>query len=266
MNFTHQPRLRHRQTVWIGALFVIALVSAGCGLDMSQLVAPPTPTFTPTPSPTPSPSPTPTPAGSTAAATPVPTPQVTIPSGFTAVPDERLGYSFAVPRGWTELDLRSSQFQNMAGMFGMGDQMGALNEFLNSPEGEMLGKIYITDLSAAMFGGLPTALVVTVVDAPGYTPETATALVEGLIEANAGALGDVDIETVEPATINNLPAVRGIATANLASVGMNATVFAKVASLLANEQIYVLMLVAPADQRGAKEPVFDQIIGTFRPE
>jgi hypothetical protein len=264
MTFTHQPHLR--QSLWIGALFVIGLVSAGCGIDVSQFVAPPTPTFTPTPSPTPSPTPTPAQSGSTAAAVPVATPRVTIPQGFTVVPDERLGYSFAVPRGWTELDLRSSQFQNMAGMFGMGDQMGALNDFLNSPEGEMLGKLYITDLSAAMFGGLPTALVVTVVDAPGYTPETATELVQGIIEANAGALGAVDIETVEPATINNLPAVRGIATANLASVGMDASVFAKVAGLLANDQIYVLMLVAPSDQRGAKEPVFDQIIGTFRPE
>lgn len=251
---------RSRHTLWAILFFVLSLTLAGCGLNVSPL--PPTPTPTPSPTPTPPPTPTPVPG----APTPAATPQVTIPQGFNPVLDERLGYSLAIPRGWTELDLRSSQFQNMAGMFGMGDQMGALNEFLDSPEGEMLGKLYITDLTAAMFGGLPTALVVTVVDAPGYTAETAQELVSGLLEANAAMLGDVTIERLEATTINNLPAVRGVAAANLAPVGMNAEVFAKVVGLLANDKIYVMVLISQADQRASKEPVFDQIIGTFRPE
>ncbi|MCL4860465.1 MAG: hypothetical protein KJZ93_13705 [Caldilineaceae bacterium] len=256
-----------RRAIWLGILLSAALTLTACG-GMGPAAAPPTPTNTPTPIPTPTPPPTPTPAPevSAAAAQPAVTPQVVIPQGFTTVTDERLGYSFATPRGWTELDLRGSQFQTLAGMFGMADQMGPLNEFLNSPEGQMLGKIYITDLTAAMFGGLPTLLAVTVADAPGYTAEAAKQLVEDLLRSNAGLLGEVQIDQVEATVVNNLPAVRGSATANLAAVGMNAGAFAKVVGLLANDKIYVMVLLAQDTQRAAKEPILDQIIGTFRPE
>jgi len=91
-------------------------------------------------------------------------------------------------------------------------------------------------------------------------------LVQAVIESNLSALGEVELGVVEATTINNLPAVRSTATANLASVGLDATLFAKVVGLIANDKIYVMTLVAPADQQAAKEPVFDQIIGSFRPE
>jgi hypothetical protein len=261
-------------------VLVLALVLAGCAglpIDLSQLpfdlpFLQPTPTFTPTPVPSPTPTSEPTatprPGETPVPATPtaVPTPQVTIPNGFTPVVDEGLGYSFAVPGGWSELDLRSAQFQNLANTFGMGEQLQPLNDFLASPEGEMLGYIYVTDLMSAMFGGLPTLLNVSVIDAPGYTPETLMGLLEANIEAQSSMLGDVEIESLEPTTINNLPAVRGAATADLSSVGMNASVFAKVTALLANDKVYILTQATTADQRAAKEPVFDQIIGTFRPE
>jgi hypothetical protein len=268
------------KTVLASTLLVLALALAGCAgmpFDLSQLpfdlpFLAPTPTFTPTPVPTPTntPEPTPTPRpGETpvpATPTPVPTPQVTIPQGFTSVLDEDLGYSFAVPGGWSELDLRSAQFQNLANTFGMGAQLGPLNDFLASPEGESLGKIYITDLMSAMFGGLPTALNVSVIDAPGVTPESLVEWLQGMIEANAEMLGGATIESIEPATINGMPGVLGTATADLSSVGMNAQVFAKVAALIANDKIYILSLLSQENQRAAKEPVFDQIIGTFRPE
>jgi hypothetical protein len=268
------------KTMLASTLLVLALVMAGCAglpIDLSQLpfdlpFLAATPTFTPTPVPTPTntPEPTPTPKpGETpvpATPTPVPTPQVTIPQGFTTITDDRLGYSFAVPNGWSELDLRSAQFQNLANTFGMGAQLQPLNDFLASPEGEALGYIYVTDLMSAMFGGLPTLLNVTVIDAPGQTPESLLTFLEGAIEANASMLGDATIESLETATINGLPAVRGAATANLSSVGMNASVFAKVVALIANDKVYILTLGSQLDQRAAKEPVFDQIIGTFRPE
>jgi hypothetical protein len=266
--------------VLASTLLVLALVMAGCAglpIDLSQLpfdlpFLQPTPTFTPTPVPTPTntPEPTATPRpGETpvpATPTPVPTPQVTIPDGFAPVVDERLGYSFAVPGGWSELDLRSAQFQQMANTFGMGAQLAPLNDFLASPEGEALGYIYVTDLMSAMFGGLPTLLNVSVIDAPGQTPESLLTWLEGMIEANASMLGDANIEGLETATVNGLPAVRGTATANLASVGMNMSVFGKVVALIANDKVYIMTLVAQDTQRAAKEPVFDQIIGTFRPE
>lgn len=273
------PKLMPK-TMVAGTLLVLALVMAGCAglpIDLSQLpfdlpFLQPTPTFTPTVVPTATPTPPPTAtlaAGETpvpATATPIPTPQVTIPDGFTSVVDDRLAYSFAVPGGWSELDLRSAQFQNLANTFGMGAQLQPLNDFLASDAGDVLGYIYVTDLMSAMFGGLPTLLNVTVIDAPGYTPETLMGLLEANIEAQSAMLGDVTIESLEPATINGLPAVRGAATANLASVGMNASVFAKVVALIANDKVYILTLASQLDQRAAKEPTFDQIIGTFRPE
>lgn len=244
------------------------LVTAACGGMIPALpgFTEPTPTFTPTPAPTATPAPIATPVGAQAAAVARPTPQVTIPSGFTPANDTRLHYSFAIPKGWTALDLQGAQFRSIAGMVGMGEQVDQVNEFLASPEGQMIGVIYVTDLMSAMFGGFPTILNVTVVDAPGYTAESARDLVQTVIETNMGALGEVDITAIEATTINNLPAVRGAATANLAAVGMDTTAFAKVVGLLANEKIYVMTLVAQADQQAAKEPVFDQIIGSFRPE
>ena len=98
-------------------------------------------------------------------------------------------------------------------MIGMGDQVAQLKQFLDSPEGQVLGKLYITDLTSAMFGGLPTALAVVVADAPGYDAESAKALVDQLLKANSGALGDVQITNLEATTVNNLPAVRATATA-----------------------------------------------------
>ena len=277
--FGNDFRLMSR-TVLASTVLVVALALAGCAglpIDLSQLpfdlpFLQPTPTFTPTPVPTPTntPEPTPTPKpGETpvpATPTPVPTPQVTIPQGFTPVKDDQRGYSLAVPGGWSELDLRSAQFQNLANTFGMGAQLGPLNDFLASPEGEALGVIYVTDLMSAMFGGLPTALNVSVIDAPGVTPDSLLTWLQGMIDANAQMLGDATIESLETATINNMPGVRGSLTANLASVGMNASVFGKVAAIIANDKIYVLTLVAQDTQRGAKEPQFDQVIGTFRPE
>ena len=195
-----------------------------------------------------------------------PTPQVTIPTDFTVVKDDRLDYSFAVPSGWSALDLQGTQFRTIAGMVGMGEQVDQLREFLATPDGQVIGLIYVTDLMSAMFGGFPTILNVSVVDAPGYTAETAKDLVQETIETNIGMLGEVEMGAIEATTLNNLPAVRGTATANLAKVGMNATIFAKVVGLVANQKIYVLTLVTQGDQRTAKEPVFDQIIGSFRPE
>jgi hypothetical protein len=251
----------------LGMLLLLTVTACGGMMPSIPGFSEPTPTFTPTPPPTPTPTPEPEEAQAVdAAAVPAATPHVTIPSGFTAVQDTRLAYSFAVPSGWTALDLQGTQFRSIAGMFGMSEQLTQLDQFLESPEGQMIGMFYITDLMSAMFGGFPTILNVSAIDAPGYTAESARDLVQEAIESNLGALGEVTIGEIEATTVNNLPAVRGTATANLASVGMDVTLFAKVVGLVANDKIYVMTLVAPADQQAAKEPVFDQIIGSFRPE
>ena len=263
-----------------GVMLVAMLALSGCAalpidlsalpVDLSFLLgAQPTATPTPVPTPTPTPEPTPTPRpGETPVPptpTPIPTPQVTVPQGFTVVTDDNLGYSLAVPGGWSALDLRGAQFQNLANTFGMGAQLGPLNDFLDSPEGQGLGVIYVTDLMGAMFGGLPTALNVFVVDAPGATPEWLLELIQANLDATAAMLGDVQSLDMNTATVNNLPGVRGTAIADLSSQGINAKAFAKVVGLIANDKIYVLTLVAQESNRAAKEPVFDQIIGSFGP-
>jgi hypothetical protein len=280
---THMPVVSRnkRSRLLLGAslMVVAALILGGCsGMpEMSELPfvgalfaepEPPTPTPAPTPTNTPEPTATPKPGETPipATPTPVPTPQVTIPQGFTPVVDEERGYSLAVARGYTPLDLRSAQFQNMANTFGAGGQLGPLNDFLDSEQGDALGVLQIADISAALFGGLPTVLNVFVLDAPGYTPKTAVDLITGLIEANSAMLGDANVENVSECTVNNMPAVCATATANLANFGFDMELFVKVVGILANDKFYILTQAAPADKRAEKEPVFDQIIGTFRPE
>lgn len=278
------PYRSKTSVLMVGILLAVAVAVSGCAVDTSALpfdlsalpfevpFLAPTPTFTPTPVPTPTPTaePTPTPKpGETPippTPTPIPTPQVTIPDGFTPVMDSNLGYSLAVPRGWTSLDLRSAQFQNLANTFGMGAQLGPLNDFLASPEGDGLGAIYVTDLMGAMFGGLPTGLNVFVVDVPGATPEWLLELINTNLDANSGMLGDVQIEDINTAVINGIPGVKGSAVADLSSQGMNAKVFAKIVGLVANDKVYILTLVTQEGSRADKEPAFDQIVGTFRPE
>ena len=117
---------------------------------------------------------------------------------------------------WT---FASAQFQNLlGGTFGMGEQLAPLNEFLASPEGDSLGVIYVTDLMSAMFGGLPTALNVFVVDAPGATPDRLLNVIKGSMEQNGQMLGDVEILALDTATVNGIPGVRGAAVADLSSV------------------------------------------------
>jgi hypothetical protein len=271
---------KHPKSFVASALLVVALTMSGCAglpFDLSSLpfdipFLEPTPTFTPTPVPTATPTPEPTATlmpGETPippTPTPVPTPQVTIPGGFTPVMDANLGYSLAVPGGWSPLDLRSAQFQNLVSTFGMGDQMGPLNEFLASPEGESLGVIYITDLMAAMFGGLPTLLNVSVIDFPGATPEYLLELIEFNLDGFADTLGDVEVQQLNTAVINNIPGVRGQLAADLSDVGMNAQVTAKVVGLIANDKIYILTLATQSSSFAGKDAQFEQIIGTFRPE
>jgi len=200
----------------------------------------------------------------TATPTAQPTPIVVIPSGFTAQVDSVRGYSLALPRGYALLDLRSAQFRNMANTIGMGAQLSTLTDFLDSPAGEMVGILAAADLPGMIFGGLPTILQVLVIDAPGATQETAQGSVAAVLSAEGGFLSNPVIEKIESATINNLPGVRAAVTGNLA--GANRPMAGTVVGLLANQKLYILIQLTETTKRTAKEPIFTQIIGTFRPE
>lgn len=267
MNFP-QFRSRVKKPMPIYVMVAAALFLGACAglpFDPSQIpfvqqFMPPTPTVPPTATPTPSPTPAPTKPGETATATPQPTPQVTIPQGYTPVKDAERGYSLAVPAGWSPLDLRGSQVQQLANMVGQGAGLTQAREFLDSPAGKPIGVIYITDLMSAMFGGLPTLLNASVIDAPGYTPESAKELIDANLTANAAMLGDVKIDSIDPATVNGLPAVKGSATADLSKYGIKEPVYAKVVGLIANDKIYILVLGTPQSKKAANDPIFDQII------
>ena len=262
--------------VRVSAVVIVAIVLAGCGAALPSLgdifpaFAPPTATPTPPPTPTPTPQPTPTPKpGETplpATATPAPTPQVSIPPGYGAVVDSQRGYSLALPSGWTELDLRGSQVAQLAGLVGQGEALAQLQEFLDTGAGQAVGTVAITDLGAAMFGGFPTLLNVSVVDAPAATPDSVLEFLTTQLQNNSSMLGDIAIEGMNTVTINNMPGVFGSAVADLSGVGINVKIFVKVAGLIANDKVYVLTAGTQESSRGTKEPEFDTIIGTFRPE
>ncbi len=256
----------------IATLLFALLVLTACGRSKQAppTPTPPPPTATPTPIP---PTPTPVsadPAGGADApdadATPIPTPEVTIPQGFTVQTDDARGYSLALPRGWTTLDLRSDKFQGLAGTFGLGEQLAPLNDFLDSPDGQAVGMVAATDLAGMMFGGAPTLLNVSIVDAPGATPASVIDALRSLLDSNASLLGDVQIESLEPATINNLPAVTANLTADLSAYGLDRQLYVDVTGLIANDKVYVLTLATEAGKRADKAAEFAQIIGSFRPE
>jgi len=196
---------------------------------------------------------------------PAPEAIVSTPVGFTVQTDTERGYSIALPRGWTPLDLRSQQFQNMLANFGMGDMVGDLTAFLDSESGQAVGMVAVTDLTATFFGGLPTLLNVSVIEIPNATPEWSVELIDALIKANTEALGEVQILDLAPDVINNLPAVRASVIVGLEQMGIDSELFAKIVGLITPDRIYVLTLGTTPDRTADREPVFDQIISSFGP-
>ena len=263
--FHHRAPVRYRthRHVWLVAAMLL-FVLAGCGRGRAQ----PTPTPTPLPTSTPVPTATPAPAGDAGSATdgtPNPAPVVVIPDGFNPRTDARLGYSLALPGGWTDVDLRSPRFRSMLESVGVGGQVAPLLAYLDTPAGQSVGLVAMTDLAGMVFGGLPTVINVSVLDAPGASAEDVAAQLERLL---AGGVLPAEVTVTAPVvtTVNNLPAVQATATGSLASVGMDGRIYAQVTGLLAHDKVYLLSLVADEGKRAAKEDEFAQILGTFRPE
>ncbi len=251
------------RTALLTMLLAGLMLLSACGRASTS--APPTATPMP-PTATPAPTATPRPEAGSTGERAAPTPEVTIPRDFEPVADEERGYSLALPSGWSIIDLRGENVQRMAGTFGLADQLEPLNDFLDSPEGDAVGVVAATDLAGVLFGGLPTILNVSVINAPGETPDTVMALLEESIGANDALLSDVSIEKMEATTVNKLPAIVVDATIDLSSVGMDGELYTKFTGLIANDTVYLLSLATDAGKRSKKETDFDAIIGTFRPE
>ncbi len=223
-----------------------------------------TPTFTPPPTATPTPRPTATP---TPTATPVPTPKVVIPPGWSVFVDSRLGYSLAAPPGWLKVDLRSDNLASVARFFGAGavQLIEQINALLETPQGEGIGIVFVEPDLSQLFAAspFPTVLNVTVVEL-AYEPSPAQ--IEQLIRDNAAIFGKVEVQEIRSTTINNLPGVRAVSSADLSEQGMAVQVHVEQAGLLANNKLYVLSVAVREDKAAAKLPLIEQIIGSFRPE
>jgi hypothetical protein len=119
---------------------------------------------------------------------------------------------------------------------------------------------------SAMFGGLPTGLAVYVVDAPGATPAWLLEQAQRYVDANQAVLGEVEILDLKTTVVNGRAGIRGSAIADLAPIGMQVQLYIEAVALIEGDKLYVLTLATQDTQRESQAPVFDQIIGTFRPE
>ncbi len=230
----------------------LAVIEEATPTPVPPTVTPPPPTLAPAP---------------IAEATAVPTPEVTIPNGWLPITDDRLGYSLAVPPGWTELDLRGAQVAQLAAVAGQAEGLAELQAFLETAEGQAVGTVAIQpDLFGMMQGLIPPALNVSVIPVPAAFSE---ADVVALVNANMGIADQFEDAEIEPATletVNNLTAVVSSASAGLSDVGLNQTVIVRAIGLLANDSVYLLTLVVRDASFDTTATIFDQIIGTFRPE
>ena len=265
-------------------VLVAALALAGCNrreqAEPTAMPVPPTdtpvpptdtptpvpPTDTPTPVPptdTPEPEPTDTPVPEPTA-TPAPEPIVSIPNGWSKVENDRLGYSFAVPRGWSVFDLQSGQLSQIM-RFVSPAAAQQVDEALTGPGGEYAGHLGV---QLAIFSNPPIAALAGVGIFPNLDDDISS---ESLVEWLENQLESlplpvpVNVQSLEAGTTNNLPSISGVATADLASQGLfNAHV--AITALRANNTAYILVVAVPENQASNRRAEIDLIIGTFRPE
>ena len=228
---------------------------------------PPTDTPTPVPptdTPVPEPEPTDTPTPAPPTATPAPEPRVSIPNGWTKVENERLGYSFAVPRGWSVFDLQSGQLSQIM-RFVSPEAAQQVDEALTGPGGENAGHLGI---QLAIFSNPPIAAITGVGIFPNLDDDISSeSLVEWLTEQLQSLPLPVPVEVIslEAGTTNNLPSIHGVASADLASQGLFKAHIV-ITALRANDTAYILINAVPANQAQNRQGEIDLIVGTFRPE
>ena len=228
---------------------------------------PPTDTPTPVPptdTPVPEPEPTDTPTPAPPTATPAPEPRVSIPNGWTKVENERLGYSFAVPRGWSVFDLQSGQLSQIM-RFVSPAAAQQVDEALTGPGGENAGHLGI---QLAIFSNPPIAAITGVGIFPNLDDDISSeSLVEWLTEQlqSLPLPVPVEVKSLEAGTTNNLPSIHGVASADLSSQGLFKAHIV-ITALRANDTAYILINAVPANQAQNRQGEIDLIVGTFRPE
>lgn len=270
-------------------VLVAALALAGCNRRQAEPTAtsvPPTdtpvpatdtpvpPTDTPTPvpptdTPVPEPEPTDTPEPEPTAmpeptATPAPEPKVSIPSGWAAVKNDRLGYSFAVPRGWSVFDLQSGQLSQIM-RFVSPDAAQQVDDALTGPGGEYAGHLGV---QLAIFSRPPIAAMAGVGIFPNLDDDISSENLVEWLEKQLESLPlpvPVEVKSLEAGTTNNLPSINGVATADLASQGLFKAHIV-ITALRANDTAYILVVAVPENQVQNRANEIKAIVGTFRPE
>lgn len=222
---------------------------------------PPTDTPEPEPTDTPEPEPTDTPAPT---ATPAPVPKVSIPSGWSVVKNDRLGYSFAVPRGWSVFDLQSGQLSQIM-RFVSPEAAQQVDDALTGPGGEYAGHLAV---QLAIFSRPPIAALAGVGIFPNLDDDISSERLVDWLGKQLGSLPlpvPVEIQSLEAGTTNNLPSIQGVASADLASQGLfDAHVV--ITALRANDTAYILIVAVPENQVSNRQAEINAIVGTFRPE
>jgi len=222
---------------------------------------PPTDTPEPEPTDTPEPEPTDTPEPT---ATPAPEPKVSIPSGWAAVKNDRLGYSFAVPRGWSVFDLQSGQLSQIM-RFVSPEAAKQVDDALTGPGGENAGHLGV---QLAIFSRPPIAAMAGVGIFPNLDDDISSEKLVEWLEKQLESLPlpvPVEVKSLEAGTTNNLPSISGVATADLASQGLFKAHIV-ITALRANDTAYILVVAVPENQVQNRANEIKAIVGTFRPE
>ncbi len=222
------------------------------------------PTDTPTPVP---PTDTPTPVPPTATpepptATPAPEAKVTIPSGWSKIANDRLGFAYAVPPGWLSFDLQSGQLSQIM-RFVSPDAAQQVDEALTGPGGEYAGHL---SAQVAIFSRPPIAALAGV----GVVPLDDDIPAENVVKWLEGMLGGftmipLEVSSLESGTTNNLPSITGVATADLSTQGLFEA-HAVITALRANDQAYILVVAVPTNQVRNRQSEINAIVGSFGPE
>ncbi|MDE0199470.1 MAG: hypothetical protein OXK78_14810 [Caldilineaceae bacterium] len=219
-----------------------------------------TPTSTRRPTATAAPSPTDT-------AVPTPTAarnlKITVPEKWQTLADERLGYSYAVPKGWQTIDLPRIERYPLWGVIKrfFSDVSDQLTDFLKTPEGQRLGYLAV---DVDMFPR-PTARTIALAAVWPLDDDLPSETIVQLLPEMLGSIRQVsiDLERVEARIINNLPAIQAVGTADLRSQGLFYA-HTVVTVLRWQDNAYLLAVLSPP-QDDAADHLIEQIVGSFGP-
>ena len=184
-----------------------------------------------------------------------------IPSGWAAVENGRLGYSFAVPRGWSVLDIHSGHLSQIMQYVNV-DAARQVDDALKGPFGEYAGHLAVKlDFSSSP----PVAALAGVGAVPlgdDLPSEVVIELLRGTLESFN--MFPLKVHSLESGEVNELPSIQGVGTADLSGQGLFNT-HAVVTALRANDWVYILLVAVPVDQAQEMQQEIDQIIESFRP-